>query len=193
MAACATIRAVRRLSCLLDLPLLPPVVSHEDHSVTGSSAAALTGTAASTDTASTAAASTAAAAAPAAVSFTSSPSRRSARAGGAYCTTAIAERRSPKFQTRRARRVRLRVGARVYAADGRQAFYPRLARVAQNPPQPRSPPGSSPASPPGSSPTSPPGSSPASPLRLSLVNERRGVHSAANALMGPPHVHNPGG
>ena len=45
--------------------MLPPVVSHEDHSVTGSSAAALTETAASTDTATTAAASTAAAAAPA--------------------------------------------------------------------------------------------------------------------------------
>ena len=64
-------------------------------STAASSAAASTETAASTDTASTAAASTVAAAAPAAVSFTSSPSRRSARAGGAYGATAIAERRSP--------------------------------------------------------------------------------------------------
>jgi hypothetical protein len=39
----------------------------------------------------------AAPAAPAAVSFTSSPSRRSARAGGAYGATAIAERRSPAY------------------------------------------------------------------------------------------------
>ena len=61
---------------------------------TAASSAAASTVTASTETASTAAASTAAAADPAAV-FTSSLSRRSARAGGAYGTTAIAERRSP--------------------------------------------------------------------------------------------------